>query len=178
LVLSPVPVLVITGPVGVGKSAVLHEADVALVEAGIVHATVVLEEIARCWPVAASEVGTEPVGYANLASVWSNFADRGAERLLIELILEDRSQLRQLCRAVPGAEVTVVRLRAPLSLIEERLRNREPSPDSEVAAARWLAPRMDESQVEDHLVENGRRPVQEVAAEVLLLAGWLRAHGM
>jgi hypothetical protein len=176
MALTHIPVLVITGAVGVGKSAVLHEADRALVEAEMAHATVVLEEIARSWPVATDDLGTEPVAYVNLASLWSNFADRGAERLLIELILEDRSQLRHLLRAVPGADVTVVRLRAPLSLIEERVRQREPSPDTEVSAARWLAPRMDELKVEDHLVENGRRPLPDVAAEVLRLVGWLPAQ--
>jgi hypothetical protein len=43
-----VPVLLVTGPIGVGKSAVLHEADALLIEAGSDHATVELEEIARC----------------------------------------------------------------------------------------------------------------------------------
>jgi type II secretory ATPase GspE/PulE/Tfp pilus assembly ATPase PilB-like protein len=41
------PVLLVTGPVGVGKSAVLHAADELLIEAQILHATVELEEIAR-----------------------------------------------------------------------------------------------------------------------------------
>jgi dephospho-CoA kinase len=48
-----VPVLFVTGPIGVGKTAVLHEADSLLIEADVRHATVELEEIARCW--------TEPV---------------------------------------------------------------------------------------------------------------------
>jgi hypothetical protein len=40
------PVLLVTGPIGVGKTAVLHEADALLVAAGAGHATVELEEIA------------------------------------------------------------------------------------------------------------------------------------
>jgi ribose 1,5-bisphosphokinase PhnN len=176
MVLSHVPVLVVTGPVGVGKSAVLHEADRALIEARMAHATVVLEEIARSWPVMPGDDGDGPVAYANLASIWANFANRGAERLLIELILEDRAQLRHIRRAVPGAEVTVVRLRAPIALIEERLRNREPDPGSELDAARWLVSRMEKSKIEDHLVDNDRRPLQEVAVDVLRLAGWLPAQ--
>jgi chloramphenicol 3-O-phosphotransferase len=177
VVLAPVPLLIVTGPVGVGKSAVLHEADRLLVAAEMSHATVVLEEIARCWPVATGEVGDERLVYANLASLWSNFADRGADRLLLELILEDRSQLPQLRRTVPGSEVTVVRLRAPLSVIEERVRKREPSPDAELCGAHWLAAHMDESKIEDYLVENGERPLPDVAAEVLRLADWLPSPG-
>jgi hypothetical protein len=85
--------------------AVLREADRLLVEAEMSHATVVvLEEIARCWPAATGEVGDEWLVYVNLACLWSNFADWGAERPLLELILEDRSQLSQVRRAVPGSE--------------------------------------------------------------------------
>jgi len=73
-----VPVLLVTGPVGVGKSAVLHEADALLVKAGVRHATVELEEIARFWPGAANNQDSEPLVYRNLASLWSNFAARGA----------------------------------------------------------------------------------------------------
>lgn len=44
-----VAVAVLTGPVGVGKSTVLREADALLVNAGVLHASVELEDIARFW---------------------------------------------------------------------------------------------------------------------------------
>jgi adenylylsulfate kinase len=168
-------VLLLTGPVGVGKTAVLDEADRLLTRAQVPHATLVMEAIARSWPVPGDDEWNEGVAYRNLACVWSNFAAGGAERLLLERVLEQRSQLRHLEAAIPGAEVTVVRLRAPLDLIEERLRARQASAESEwhLGAARWLAPRMDAWAVEDHLVDNGERPLSEVAAEVLRVAGWL-----
>lgn len=72
-----------------------------------------------------------------------------------------------------GPKVTVVRLHAPLSLIEERIRKREPDPERELSAARRLVPHMDMLGIGDHLVENGRRPLGEVASEVLRFAGWL-----
>jgi pimeloyl-ACP methyl ester carboxylesterase len=169
------PVLLVTGPVGVGKTAVLLEAHHLLAKAEIPHAAVVLEEIARSWPPPADDEWSERIAYRNLASLWSNFATGGAERLLLERVLEQRSQLRHLQEAIPDAQVTVVRLRAPLSLIEERVRTRQPHAASEwhLGAARWLAPRMDRWSAEDHLVENGDRPLGEVAREVLRLAGWL-----
>jgi len=169
------PVLLVTGPVGVGKTAVLHEADRLLTKGQIPHATLVLEAIGQSWPVPADDEWNERIAYRNLACVWSNFAAGGAERLLLERVLEQRSQLRHLEAAIPGAEVIVVRLRAPLALIEKRVRAREPHAVSEwhFGAARWLTPRMDEWAVEDHLVENDDRPLTEVAAEVLQSAGWL-----
>jgi hypothetical protein len=171
------PVLVVTGPVGVGKTVVLHEASGLLTEARMSHAMVVLEEIARSWPRPADDEWNERMAYRNLAALWSNYAAAGAERLLLELVLEQRSQLRHLRAAVPDVEVTVVRLRAPLGTIEGRVRSRTPHAVSEwhLGAARWLAPRMDCWAVEDHLVENGDRPLREVAADVLRAAGWLPA---
>jgi hypothetical protein len=96
-----VAVLLVTGPVGVGKSAVLHEADALLVKAGVRHATVELEEIARFWPRAADNQDSQPLVYRNLASQWSNFAARGAERLLLAGLVEQRSDLHRISEAIP-----------------------------------------------------------------------------
>ena len=173
---SVTPVLLLTGPIGVGKSAVLHEADALLVHASVSHATVVMEEIARCWPVPPEEpVQRIAHMYRNLAALWSNYAARGAGRLLLEMLVEDRSELWRLAEAIPGAEITLVRLHAPLELIEERVRCREPDdPEGELCGARWWAARMGRWAANDCVVvNNGDRSVREVAAEVLRVAGWL-----
>jgi predicted kinase len=167
-----VPVLLVTGPIGVGKTAVLHEADALLIEAGTGHATVELEEIAGCWTDAMESTRASLV-YQNLAALWSNFAAAGASRLLLSGLLEQRSELRRVSEAVPGAAVTVVRLYAPLSVLEQRIRLREPgSPEGEINGARWWAEHLDKVRPEDHLVDTADRPVDEIAHEVLRLAGW------
>ncbi len=167
-----VPVLLVTGPVGVGKTAVLHEADLLLIESGASHATVELEEVARCWP---DTMETRaPLVYRNLAAIWSNFVAAGASRLLLAGLVEQRSELRLLSQAVPGAAVTVVRLDAPLPVLEQRIRRREPGkPEPEIDGARWWAERLHETRPEDHLVPTEGRSVGEIAREVLRLASWL-----
>ena len=166
-------VLLVTGPVGVGKTAVLHEADSLLIEAGACHATVELEEIARCWP-KAIESSRASFVYQNLAALWSNFAAVGASRLLLSGLVERRSEVERVLTAVPGADVTVVRLHAPLPVLEQRIRLREPaSPDGELDGARWWSRHFEGEQPEDYLVATDQRPVREIAREVLRLAGWL-----
>jgi predicted kinase len=168
-----VPVVVVTGPIGVGETAVLHEADVQLISAGVDHATVELEDLARCWTERMDRDRAEVV-YRNLAALWSNFAAVGASRLLLSLLVEQRSDLRRVSEAVPEAAVTVVRLHAPLPVLEERIRLREPgSSEGEIDGARWWTEHLDSTQPEDHLVETAGRPVEEIAREVLQLAGWL-----
>lgn len=168
-----VPVVFVTGPIGVGKTAVLHEADALLVQADARHATVELEEIARCWTEAA-ERSRAPFLYQNLAALWSNFAAAGAVRLLLSGLVEQRSDLQRVPEAVPGAVVTVVRLHAPLAVLEQRIRRREPAaPDVELDGARWWTRHFERQHPEDHLVDAAQRPVREIAADVLRLAGWL-----
>jgi adenylylsulfate kinase len=168
-----VPVLLVTGPIGVGKTAVLHEADALLLEAGAGHATVELEELARCWPEATKDSRTRLV-YGNLAALWSNFAAVGASRLLLASLIEQHSELQLISKAVPGGAVTVVRLHAPLPVLEKRIRLREPaSPESEIDGARWWTRHFDQVRLEDHLVETDGRQVGEIARDVLRLARWL-----
>lgn len=171
--LDVVPVLLLTGPIGVGKTVVLQEADTLLIEAGLCHATVELEELARCWP-EAIKGSRKAFAYRNLEALWPSFAAVGASRLLLSDLVEQCSELQLVSEAIPGAAVTVVRLHASLPALEQRIRLREPaSPDDDLAGAHWWAQRFDETRVEDHLVETENRPVGEIARDVLRLAGWL-----
>ena len=170
------PVAVVTGPVGVGKSTVLREADALLTGRDICHASVELEDIARFWGPKPSEGGTRPdIAYRNLAALWANYSDAGADRLLLSLLMEQRSDLDRVHEAVPDATITVVRLHAPLAVIEARIRSTERTdPEQEVGAARWWAIRLERSTFADHIVDNSTRPPREVAAEVLHVLGWVR----
>lgn len=170
-----VPVAVVTGPVAVGKSAVLREADALLVGAGIPHASVELEDVARFWGPEPAAGHTRPdVACRNLASIWANYRVAGADRLLLSLLMERRSDLDLVRKAIPDARITVVQLQAPLAVIEGRVRSREPATaEQELSAARWWVSRLESSTFADHVVDNGGRPASEVAAEVLRVLGWL-----
>lgn len=169
---APVPVLVITGPVGVGKSTIAAEAAWLLRQADVPHALVDLDRIEQCWPVPADDPGNERVSHRNLACMWANFRQAGADRLIFARV--PRSLLRRVTKAVPGAQITVVRLRAPLAVLHERICSREASdPDWFLDAATHTAEVFERAQVEDHLVDNENRPATVVAEEVLHRVGWL-----
>jgi hypothetical protein len=68
--------------------------------------------------------------HRNLACMWVSFRAVGAERLIITRDLEARSLIRRITDAVPGADVVVVRLRAPLDVVEAGIRERNrPHPE-------------------------------------------------
>jgi hypothetical protein len=168
-----IPVLVVTGPIGVGKTAVLHEVDSLLVAAGSCHATVELEELARCWA-AGTEPGRRAFVYANLAALWSNFAAVGADRLILSALVEHRSDVEEVSHAVPGSVVTIARLHAPLPVLEDRIRSREvgEAVEGELDGARWWTRHFEEQQPEDFVVESDARPVRGIAEDLLRRAGW------
>lgn len=171
---APVPVLLITGPVGVGKSTVAAEAARLLREANAPHALIDLAWIEQCWPVPADDPRNERLTHQNLACLWANFHQAGAGRLILVRVLEARSLLRHVTDAVPGAEVTVVRLRAPLAVLQARIRSREAGdPGWFLGAAIHTAKVLEQARVEDYVVDNENRPVAAVAGEVLRRTGWL-----
>src|ERR1700756_1352350 len=102
-VTAPVPVLVITGPVGVGKSTVPNEAAWLLPQADVPPALVDLDRIEQCWPVPADDPWNERVSHRNLACMWANFRQAGADRLILVCVLGARSLLRRGTEAGAGA---------------------------------------------------------------------------
>src|SRR4051794_28454084 len=99
-----VPVVLITGPVGVGKSTAAGEVAALLSDADIAHASVDLAQIGACWRTPTDDPWQERLVHRNLACTWSNFREAGARRLVLCRVLEARSLLRHVASAVPGAE--------------------------------------------------------------------------
>ncbi|MET1073235.1 MAG: hypothetical protein ABWY11_11370 [Umezawaea sp.] len=173
-----VPVLLVTGPIGVGKTTVTAEAARLLGEAGIPYASVDLARIGESGPSPADDPWNERLIHRNLACMWANFAEAGVDRLLLCRVLEHRGLLDHVRAAVPGADIVVVRLRAPLDALETRIRSREAGRDPRwyLDATASLVDKFEQAGVEDHVVDDHGRPAAEVAAEVLRVTGWL-PHG-
>ena len=172
-ILDVVPVLVLSGSVGSGKSTVGRCVARMLRDGDVPHALVDHEWLAYSWPVPPDDRCNEQVAARNLACMWSNFRSAGAERLIFCRVLEARSLLRYVTGAIPSAAPTVVQLRVPLGLIRQRLYAREHEPDWYLDAASGLTSRLDASDVADFVVDNGERAPDDVAAEILGLVGWL-----
>jgi gluconate kinase len=172
-ILDVVPVLVLSGSVGSGKSTIGRCVARMLRDGYVPHALVDHEWLAYSWPVPPDDRWNERVAAQNLACIWSNFRSAGAERLIFCRVLEARSLLRNVTGAMPAAAATVVQLRVPLGLIRQRLSSREPEPEWYLDAASALTGRLDASDVADFVVDNGERAPDEVAAEILGLVGWL-----
>lgn len=171
---TKIPMLIISGSLGSGKTSVLSEASDLLAKAGVAHAAIDLDWLAIMYP-SQGNYGQQLV-LENLTAIWPVYSAAGAERLLLARVLEDRSELEYYREAVPGAEPIVCRLTASAKTMRERLRVREPGMFQAEALARSveLADILESARAEDFTVDNdGDRSITEVAGEVLSRAGWL-----
>ena len=174
---SPARAILLTGTVGSGKTAVTIAIGDLLELRRQPYALVDLDWLGWVEPAPGSPLTQRSVLVENLRLIWPTFREAGAERLVLARYVEDRAQLDELRAALPGVELVVVRLVATQAVIERRLRAR----DSGAQLAEHLAhaaARSEANALEDAVVENGDRPLAEVAAEVLAVAGWNADGGL
>src|SRR5919199_2088260 len=91
--IATVSVLVLTGPVGVGKTAVAAELSNRLRDMRVAHAVVDMDWLRECYPSPPHDRFHTALGLRNLAAVWANYRAAGAGRLVIVDIVETRSQI-------------------------------------------------------------------------------------
>lgn len=170
-----VPTLIITGPVGVGKTSTARAVADRLRATGVPYAMLDLDAIVECYPAPPDDPFNFRLAMRNLAALWHNFQEAGARYLILNWVIESRDELAAYNRAMPDSEIKVVRLRAPITTIHARVRQRA-GDDADIswdlARSRQLAEEMDAAKVEDILVETEERSADQVAEEILKILGW------
>lgn len=159
-----------------GKTTVAFEVSRRLEEAGVAHALIDTDELDRIYPAPTDDPHKISLAKDNLAAIWANFLEAGAERLILTMTAVSlKNELPHLREAVPGADFTVVRLRADEDVLSERLRRREIGTGAEEHIRRSIAQsRMMDRQPGDGLViETSGRSIPDVAGEVISHIGWL-----
>jgi predicted ABC-type ATPase len=135
---SPVHVLLLAGPAGVGKSTLSWEISAQLRRVGLAHVALDSDELDRVWPL--SDTDQEALNRANLAAFWANAAALGHTRLILAGVFLNAAAARSWIEAsIPGASLTRVVLHAGAAELERRVRVREIGSESDEQLARTLA---------------------------------------
>jgi adenylylsulfate kinase len=171
---APARAILLTGTMGSGKTAVTIELGERLELGGEPYALVDLDWLGWLQPAPASLLTQRSVLAQNLRLIWPTFREAGVGRLVLARYVEDRAQLDEFRAALPGVELFVVRLVASQAVIERRLRARDSGAQlaEHLAESAAFAARGEANALEDAVVENGDRPLGQVATEVMAAAGW------
>jgi hypothetical protein len=165
--------LIITGSMGSGKTAVLFEASDILSTRNIPHAVIDLDALGTAH--LPSGVQGNELLYRNLRSVWHNYAQVGLKRLLLARAIENREELEFCRETVRAKTVTVCRLIASIQAMQMRVHDRETGAlqNSFVSRVAELNAILDQAHLEDFVMNNENRSVADTALEMLSRSGWL-----
>ena len=170
-----VPVLIISGPVGVGKTSVAHEMFDQLIDRNIAHAVIDIDALGISWPFGENDPFNNRVAMRNLGAVWTNFAASGVTRAILPRVIESQADLAPYKTAIPGADIQVCRLTATINTLRERVTRRESgsSQDELIRRSAQLAETLEQSAPTNFTVRTDNRPLPAIAHEALAKAGWI-----
>ena len=118
---ADVPVLVLCGATGVGKSTAGFEVYRRTLRAGSAAAYVDLGQVGFCRPVAAGDTGGHRVKARNLAAMWHAYRAAGAQCLIASGPVENEAAAQAYAGALPRAAITLCRLHAGADELTRRI---------------------------------------------------------
>lgn len=118
-------VLVISGPVGVGKTSVAEEVSEVLDERNIYHTYIDFDQLRYTYPRIPEDPWSNELGLQNLAAIWQNALTRGAKNLVLATVVEDNDFIERLSSTIPNAMVFTFQLFASPETLVQRVEKRE-----------------------------------------------------
>jgi adenylylsulfate kinase-like enzyme len=158
-----IPVLWLTGPPGVGKTAVAGEIYQRLQRAGDDVAYLDVDQLGICHPPPAGDPDRHGLKARNVAALRANFAAAGARILIVSGVVD--AERGPDIDAIGGPPTAIVRLRADPDELRARLRRRDGASAQHEAALEARA--FDGSGFADRCVDTTGLSIGEAASRVL-----------
>ncbi|MCR9077755.1 MAG: KTI12 family protein [Hyphomonadaceae bacterium] len=120
-----VNLVILSGPVGVGKTTVADELSGLLEADGVSHTFIDLDGLSKTYPRPSGDKFGERIALKNLTDVWTNARELGVKTLILARVIETREGAERIAIAVGASTVCVVQLNASDSALLSRVRRRE-----------------------------------------------------
>ena len=173
-----VPVVVITGTIGVGKTVIAATMSEILHERGMRHGVLEMDWLGEVYPaVDPDDPYSTAFAMKNLAAIWPNFLAAGITRAIVTMTIENDNELTDLLAVLGSPAVQMVRLEASSETRASRIRERELGNLLELFLEKTdpLAEQMRCLDIGNLVITNDERKPQEVATEILYAIGWMSA---
>ncbi|MEA2434166.1 MAG: hypothetical protein QOG54_1623 [Actinomycetota bacterium] len=170
----PVPTVVITGTIGSGKTALAADLGEVLADRGRTAAVVDLDWLGWMARPGGDHEDVEELITRNLKAVWPNFIAAGADCFVLARVIQTRGHVDDLRRALPDAEITIVRVTSSPETVAERLRKRDTGAilEGHLKESLEFDAILEQARLEDHRVVNDDALLRDVTLEVLEALGW------
>jgi GNAT superfamily N-acetyltransferase len=175
----PTRVLVVSGTMGAGKSAVASAVGDLLGARGARYGWIDGDALCQAGPANPRDPYNQGLLFEALEGVAPAYRKRGLGIVIVARVVEDpddRARYAHAFRSDGGsADVTIARVTAPEDVRLARIEAREPEGEwREFGRARTveLEASLDALDLEDLTIENAGRPAAEAAAELLDAIGW------
>jgi hypothetical protein len=119
-----IPFLWLCGPSGVGKSSVGWEVFQQVRREGGECAYLDADQIGLCYPATGDDPENHRVKSRNLGAIWPNYREAGAQCLVLSGGAPSLDTVRAYAGQVPGASLTLCRLRVGRAELRERFLGR------------------------------------------------------
>ena len=172
---TPLPLLAISGPVGVGKTAVGNEVSNALNRRGVAHSFIDVDALAWTYPRPPGDRFGNRLALLNLRDVWANCAGSGSRNLIVARVVERPRDIEEMQRAVPGSRPVVCQLHASDATLIQRVRARELGSGRQWHETRALelAESLRRTAPADFHVDTDGRSLLDIADEVVGRIEWV-----
>ncbi|HVX45801.1 MAG TPA: hypothetical protein VHC49_18065 [Mycobacteriales bacterium] len=166
----------LNGTYGVGKSTVLNHVGDLLARADQPFSLMDVDWYHRSWPPADPVLGNSLIEAKNMAASWANYRSVGPRQLVISGVIRERDELDRYGSAL-GLRIRPVRLVASMETTERRLQNRygtrqEWKTEWHLTRLQRLREKLDESDLDEAVIDTDDRHPHEVAADVLTHFGY------
>mgnify|MGYP001564731667 FL=1 len=172
---NKIHLLILTGSVGVGKSSVAEAISNILSSKSIPNAIIDLDYLRHAHPEPQNDPFHMKLGYKNLASIWRNYEDIGITHLIIPNVVENKKELKEFKSAIPNADIHIIRLKADIKTIHDRLKRRDTGESLKwhLNRAIVLTKQLKSTKIEDLVVDTKNKFITTIAKEIIFKIGWL-----